>query len=95
MWFAIGGTEPLRRITTHNLSFQQIYGELEAAHQLSKDARLAIVRDNIKSGKDQSDINEAKVAGILYDGQSRYAFMNKGRDLRTNKRKIKKAVEPL
>ena len=88
-------TEPLSRITMHNLSFQQLYVELEAAHQLSKEARLAILRDNIKSGKDQSDIDEAKVAGILYGGQGKYAFRNKERDSRTNTRKTKKAVESL
>ncbi len=40
-------TEPLSRIATHNLSFQQLYGELEAAHQLDKEAKLAVLRDKL------------------------------------------------
>lgn len=35
-------TEPLSRIATNQLTFQQLYGELEAALHLHKDARLAV-----------------------------------------------------
>ena len=39
--------EPLSRTANHNLSFQKLYGELEAVHQLDKDAKLAVPRDKV------------------------------------------------
>ena len=37
--------EPLSRVATHNLTFQQLYAELEAALQLDKEAALANLQD--------------------------------------------------
>eukprot|EP00171_Calliarthron_tuberculosum_P023415 IDg23415t1 len=42
-------TEPLSRIATHGLSFQQLYGELEAALHLEREARVAVIRDKASS----------------------------------------------
>ncbi|GAB0492781.1 hypothetical protein MMPV_004051 [Pyropia vietnamensis] len=43
-------TEPLSRIATHRLTFQQLYGELEAALHLHNEARLAVMRDEVAHG---------------------------------------------
>eukprot|EP00171_Calliarthron_tuberculosum_P003182 IDg3182t1 len=40
-------TEPLSRVATHGLSFQQLYSELEAALHLAREARLANIRDKL------------------------------------------------
>lgn len=39
-------TLPLIRIATHNLSFQELYGELEAALHLQLEANIAMMHDN-------------------------------------------------
>lgn len=67
-------TEPLSRIATHSLTFQQLYGELEAALHLHNEARLAIMRDDITQG---TATPEDKVPGILFAGQGRYMRRNK------------------
>ncbi|GAB0496233.1 hypothetical protein MMPV_007545 [Pyropia vietnamensis] len=67
-------TEPLSRIATHRLTFQQLYGELEAALHLHNEARLAIMRDEVAHGVQPP---EDKVPGILFAGQGRYMHRNK------------------
>lgn len=67
-------TEPLSRIATHSLTFQQLYGELEAALHLHIEARLAVMRDDITHG---AATPEDKVPGILFAGQGRYMRRNK------------------
>lgn len=62
--------EPLSRVATHGLSFQQLYGELEAAFQLQKEAKQATLRDAATRTK---DLGEDDVPGILFTGQTRYA----------------------
>lgn len=59
-------TEPLSRIATHQLSFQLLYGELEAALHLDKDSMLAMLRDRVTKRSQTRDDNE--VPGILYEG---------------------------
>lgn len=61
-------TEPLSRIATHGLSFQQLYGELEAALHLDREAKLATIRDGATRRSDRDE----EVPGILYEGQGRY-----------------------
>ena len=51
-------TEPLSRIVTHGLTFQQLYGELEATHQIYNDAKFAILRDKASSSKTDLDHDE-------------------------------------
>ena len=65
--------DPLTRIAPNNLTFEELYGELENALQLEKEAEIAKLRDNIsmylnKAASD-SDGNER----IFYAGQGRYA----------------------
>lgn len=60
--------EPLSRVATHGLSFQILYGELEAALQLDKEAKLAIARDSASSLSPRQEEVE-----IRYAGQGRYA----------------------
>jgi len=61
-------TEPLSRIATHQLSFQVLYGDLEAPLQLENESKRANLHDNasIRSSGDE------EVAGILYEGQGKY-----------------------
>ena len=63
-------SEPLSRVATHNLTFQHLYGELEAGLQLDKESKLAISWDRAQLGQraPSSDDN----AGIMYTGQGRY-----------------------
>lgn len=69
-------TEPLSRIATHGLSFQQLYGELEAAQQLSKESRLAVLRDSVSPSASSFHGDESRIAGVLYSGQGTYARRN-------------------
>lgn len=39
--------DPLRRIATNKWNFEELYGELENALQLEKEAEIAKIRDNI------------------------------------------------
>ena len=88
-------TELLSRIATHGFSFQQQYGELESALQLNKESKLAILKDNIGSKKGHMDVYESRIAGILDEGQGKYAFRNKGRGNRTNSKRTEKGVNLL
>lgn len=61
--------EPLSRVATNGLTFQQLYGELEAAVHLDKDSKVATIRDRASNAvRDESD----DVVAINYDGQGRY-----------------------
>ena len=71
-------TEPLSRIATHELSFQQLYGELEAALHLSREAKLANLRDRvICTTSKPADEDIGQVPGILFQGPGRYANSRK------------------
>ena len=48
-------TEPLSRIGSQELLFQELYGELEAAFQLSKEAKIAAMRDSMGTRRNQTD----------------------------------------
>lgn len=61
--------EPLSRVATHGLSFQQLYGELEAALQLEKEAEIMKQRDRATQAiREKHD----EVVGVNYAGQGRY-----------------------
>ncbi|GAB0489865.1 hypothetical protein MMPV_001091 [Pyropia vietnamensis] len=68
-------TEPLSRIATHCLTFQQLYGELEAALHLHNEACLAVKRDEIGHPAPKN-----KVPGVFYASQGRYACGNEVND---------------
>lgn len=63
-------SEPLRRVATHQLAFQQLYAELEAALQLRKESNLAMLRDRAQLGR--RTIPEDGSARFVYAGQGRY-----------------------
>lgn len=68
--------EPLSRVATHNLSFQQVYGELEAALQLDKEARIALLRDKASNANKQRNDD---IISTNFAGQGRYSRGNKSR----------------
>ena len=63
-------SEPLSRVATHQLTFQQLYSELEAALQLDKESKLAVIRD--RAQLNQRSVPHDSSTGILYTGQGRY-----------------------
>ena len=63
-------SELLSRVATHQLTFQQLSSELEAALQLEKESKLAIIRD--RAQPDQRRVPLDGSTGILYTGQGRY-----------------------
>lgn len=69
---AIGGyswsNEPLSRAATHGLTFQMLFGELEAALQMHKNAKSEISKDRLVTKLSSSD-DQSK---IYYAGQARY-----------------------
>lgn len=71
--------EPLSRVATHSLTFQQLYGELEAAVQLDKESKLANLQDRASSVGDQGVESDGGIASINYAGQGRYSIPTKGR----------------
>lgn len=60
-------TEPLSRIATHKLNFQQLYGELESALNLHREARLATVLDSVT--KKLKKANKRELLDIIFRGQ--------------------------
>lgn len=70
-------TQPLSRVATHNLSFQQLYGELEFQLHLAREAKIANVRDKV-NGRSSGDQDEASVPGMLYQRPGRYGRSQKG-----------------
>lgn len=73
--------EPLSRIATNDLTFQQLYGELESAVQLDKESRIATIRD--RAGASTKDEPEDAVA-INYAGQGRYGHPRQSAPGKTN-----------
>ncbi len=65
-------TEPLSRIATHVLTFQQLCRELEAALHVQKEAKLAVMRENVGPSRRLKDESEANIPGILFQGHVRY-----------------------
>lgn len=75
----VWATEPLSRIATHRHTFQQPYGELDAALHLHKDACLAVLRDN--DGR-KVELGPVDTPGIQFVGQGRYVRQNVDLDRR-------------
>jgi len=67
-------TEPLSRVATHSLSFQQLYGELAASLQLHTAAKRA--KDKRSSMSDGSVKSE--LASVMFAGQGVYGRPNTG-----------------
>lgn len=63
-------SEPLNRVAKHNLTFQQLYSELEAALPVDKEKKLALLRDRAHLGN--KSVNADNTSGILYTGQGGY-----------------------
>lgn len=63
-------SEPLSRVATHQLTFQQLYAELESALQLDSESKLAVIGDRAQLGA--RVIPQGDSAGLLYTGQGRY-----------------------
>lgn len=62
--------EPFSRVATHQLTFQQLYAELEAAWQLCKESKMAVPRGRAQlRGR---VIPQGDSAVILYTGQGRH-----------------------
>ena len=70
----VWATEPLARVATSGLNFQQLYGELESQLQLSREAEMARLKDEIFSRNRNRHLDHQEdVPGILFTGQGRYA----------------------
>ncbi len=63
------------RIATHNLDFQQLYGELEAALHLQNEAKVALMRDSATSGRRRASTHDTTVPGTMFQGQGRYLIV--------------------
>lgn len=74
--------EPLSRVATHGLTFQQLFGELESALQLDKEAQIAMLRD--KASKSYRNVND-EVELVNYAGQGRYKFNQIGNSFKNAK----------
>ena len=61
--------EPLSRVATHQLTFQRLYAEVEAALQLHKKPNLAMLRARAQLGR--RTLPEDDSARIMYAGQGR------------------------
>lgn len=61
--------EPLYRVPTLNVSFQQSYGELDASLQLHRKVRLESERDNVSL---QPEMRKQKPFGVQSVGQGRF-----------------------
>lgn len=82
-------TEPLSRITTHSLNVQQLYGELESALSLHREARLATVHDSVTMRLNMA--NERELPDIFYQGQG--CYLNQHKYLRNRPPPLKKQAE--
>lgn len=80
-------TEPLSRIASPGLSFHELYGELEAVLKLNKEAKLAAMRDSMRSRRNQADQGESKITGILHAGRGKCASQNKGKSKRASQKR--------
>lgn len=66
--------KPLFRVATHELTFQQLFGELEAALQLHTEAQIVSLRVEAARGA----LNQSgKDAPINYSGQGKYRKSSK------------------
>lgn len=66
--------EPLARIATVGLKFQQLYGELISQLQLTKEAEVAFLRDEIFFGsKGKNMYYDKEIPCILFSGEKMYA----------------------
>ena len=90
-----GAIEPFIRIATHGLSFRQLYGELEADFQSNREAKMATLRDNVASQRDNDVHDEFRLAGVLSDGQAKYKFRSSVPSKKSNSRGKVKRVDPL
>lgn len=70
-------TEPLSRIPTAQLGFQQLYGELQSALFLSTEAKRALVQDGAVTAKPVA--TSSGTLDVLYEGQRWYANNPKGK----------------
>ena len=68
-------TEPLSRIDTHNLSFQQLYTELSSSLSLCRESANSVARDRILSGSG-SVVDDT--ADNMFQGQGQYSMRNQG-----------------
>lgn len=80
--------ERLHKIATLNMSFQDLYSEHEAKHQLNKKVTIEILRDNVGLDWNQADYGKSIIAGIVYEGRGRLAFWSKGRHRQQNRRTL-------
>lgn len=71
-------TDPLSRIATHGLTFQQLYGELEAAMHLEREAKRAIIQDNAGSSTLVRSESKEAIPGIMFEGQGQYVRSKRG-----------------
>ena len=85
--------EPLSRIAPHNVGFQQLYGELESALNLSRESKLAVMQDTLT--KRLNKVQEDDLPGILYQGQGRYVQQHKGLGNRSNTTDKSGSFDPL
>lgn len=72
-----GATEPLSRIPTAQLGFQQLYVELQSALFLSTEAKRALVQDGAVTAKPVA--TSSGTLDVLYEGQRWYANNPKGK----------------
>lgn len=72
-------TEPLSRVATLGLTFQQLYGELESSLKPHTEAAEAAVRDGaIRQRAVSTAVPRIMKADMMYQGQGMYARPNKG-----------------
>lgn len=79
------------------LNFQQLYGELESALQLSKDAKVARMKDEIFSRAERNVPNyNVGDQEVLFAGEGKYGRPPKGTQKKALRiGKLKRKVEPL
>jgi len=66
-------TEPLSRMSKHNVSFLMLFNELQSALHLHEEAQRAVLRDNAAFGMGI----DAKEPRVMYQGQARYGVSNR------------------
>jgi len=67
--------EPLSRIATHNLCFQQLYAELSWSLSLCRESSNSVSRDRLLSGSESVADDSADV---MLQGQGQYSMRNHG-----------------
>lgn len=65
--------EPLSRVTTYNISYQKLYGELEAAVHLEKETKHAALHESMTSSNSGRFGHDDEIPGSLFTGQTKYA----------------------